>query len=287
MTRIAHISDLHILEDGHTLRSRSERLRLAYLSFGRPLDAEERRRRLARALAHVADAGADHLVITGDLTEDGTDAQLEVLADVLSEHGAHPDHVTIVPGNHDGYTDPGAWQRAIDGPLRDYARTSAASSVVVLDGAVLVAAHTMIGQRASSAAGELGGAQLQRIDHVARHFAGRRRAVVCVQHHGPVPRAIGPWQWLDGLRDHQAQRELLAKHAHLYVLHGHTHYAKDHALTSREPARVFSAAAVADSEAPVRLYEARDGELMPDYGCLSMRSITARATMGHAIVASQ
>src|SRR5689334_5809263 len=101
MTRIAHISDLHLLEDKHQLRAAGERLRLSFLSFGRRLDAEERRQRLRSALWSYRASGAEHLVVTGDLTEDGTEAQFEALAEVFLDSGIDPREVTLVPGNHD------------------------------------------------------------------------------------------------------------------------------------------------------------------------------------------
>src|SRR5687768_5469477 len=124
MARIAHLTDLHLLEDDHRDRRGAGRLRLAYLSLARPLDAAARRLRAARALTEVRRSGADHLVITGDLTEDGVDAQFQVLADILAESRIPPSQTTLVPGNHDAYTDEGAWARALAGPLRAYAETS-------------------------------------------------------------------------------------------------------------------------------------------------------------------
>lgn len=86
---------------------------MEFLSFGRPLDAEARRVRLLRALDRVREAGADHLVLTGDLTEDGADAQFEVLAEVLHDAGVRPEAVTILPENHHAYIDVDAFERRI------------------------------------------------------------------------------------------------------------------------------------------------------------------------------
>lgn len=78
--KLAHLSDLHLLEDACALRRGPAGLRLRFCSFLRPLDPEERRDRLKRALRSAVQAGAHHLLITGDLTEDGHDDQFEVLA---------------------------------------------------------------------------------------------------------------------------------------------------------------------------------------------------------------
>ena len=84
MARIAHVTDLHLLEDDHRWRTAAERVRLSFLSFGRSLDAAWRRKAAARALRRALSFRPDHIVITGDLTEDGAPQQFEVLAAVLS-----------------------------------------------------------------------------------------------------------------------------------------------------------------------------------------------------------
>lgn len=76
MHRIAHLSDVHILER-RTPRDGSYSLSTRMVSFQRPLDGEARASKLKRALASVKRALADHVVISGDLTEMGTIAQFE------------------------------------------------------------------------------------------------------------------------------------------------------------------------------------------------------------------
>src|SRR5215831_11304879 len=83
--RIAHLSDFHLLEPDVGRRGLRERVRLGYLSLFRPLDAEGRVRRALGALARACEKGFDHLVISGDLTEDGTAQQFEEVARVLFE----------------------------------------------------------------------------------------------------------------------------------------------------------------------------------------------------------
>jgi 3',5'-cyclic AMP phosphodiesterase CpdA len=94
------------------------------LSLGRPIEPRERRERVARALAEVRASGVDHLLITGDLTEDGAPEQFEVLAEVLGDSRIPPDHITLVPGNHDAYAGADNYAAALEGPLRAYARTA-------------------------------------------------------------------------------------------------------------------------------------------------------------------
>jgi len=261
-TILAHLSDLHLLEPGHVARSRSDRLRLAYLSFGRPLDAQARRERVRRAL--FAARTADHLVVTGDLTEDGTDAQLEALAQVLIEHGPAPERVTIVPGNHDAYTVGGAFERALDGPLRPYAETSRPGSYVELDGAVVVAASSAVHQPVSRSAGSVDSAQVAALGDAAADrgwLAGR--ALVVALHHPPLGHALGVANWVDGLAEAGAMRAMLDAHPHVHVLHGHAHRERDRAVASGRAPQTLGAAAVVDSDEPLRLYAAGGGCVVP------------------------
>ena len=108
-TRIAHLSDVHML-DARPSRARSgHSMGHRFLSFGRPLDAVGRRRKLAHALSAARRVGADHVVISGDLTEIGAPGEFECLAEGLHESGIAPERITLVPGNHDLYTSPDAW----------------------------------------------------------------------------------------------------------------------------------------------------------------------------------
>src|SRR6266852_7741094 len=163
MATIAHLTDLHLLEDRHWLRDRWARARLSYLSFGRELDPSLRRQRFSRALAMARVAGPDHLLITGDLTEDGVDAQFEVLDELLAESRIPAEQITLVPGNHDAYVDQAAWGRALAGPLRRYAPTSTPGTIVRLPDAVLLPISTAMHQYWTRSAGHISERDLRRI----------------------------------------------------------------------------------------------------------------------------
>jgi 3',5'-cyclic AMP phosphodiesterase CpdA len=98
MTILAHLSDLHLIERNHRQRQGLARQRLMFLSAGSPLEAEARMQRVAASLQAARRGGADHILITGDLTEDGVDSQFELLAEVLHASGIDPQRVTLVPG---------------------------------------------------------------------------------------------------------------------------------------------------------------------------------------------
>jgi Icc protein len=264
--RIAHVSDLHLLEPDVGLRSALERLRLFYLSAYRPLGAAGRISRFRRALESAQASGFDHLVITGDLTEDGKPAQFEEVARVLAESRIAPERVTLIPGNHDAYEDRGSWTRALEGPLRPWAATSgrAPGKVIDLGEAALLPVSTSVHQHWASSFGHIDDEQFDALERRSSDPGLSRKAIVVVQHHAPHPYRFGPMQWLDGLREHARLLALLARRATVQVLHGHLHYAITRVLGPAGIVRVFGAPAVVQSKAPsVRYYETSGGVIVP------------------------
>jgi 3',5'-cyclic AMP phosphodiesterase CpdA len=254
MPLIAHLTDLHLLEDRPQQRRLTERVRLGYLSLGRPLDPVGRKARAAAALAEARLARPDHLVITGDLTEDGTSGQFEVLAELLHQSGLGTDAITLVPGNHDAYSGADAWQRALRGSLAPWRRTSGADKPLELDGVKLVALSTVMPQPVWRSAGSLDRSELGRIVHAAHEASTRRKSVLVVQHHGPFPHRFSAVQCMDGLQHAERMLGVLRAFDEISVLHGHDHRASDREVIAGEGARVFSAPAVIDSDSPLRLY---------------------------------
>jgi 3',5'-cyclic AMP phosphodiesterase CpdA len=83
MRRIAHISDVHML-DPHAKRSGARyRFATKAVSLGRPIDPRARAQKFARALTAAKASGAEHVVISVDLTELGDATEFEHFADVL------------------------------------------------------------------------------------------------------------------------------------------------------------------------------------------------------------
>lgn len=264
MTKIAHLSDLHLVEQDPSRRSRAHRFRLSWLTMLCPLDIERRRRRALEAFEQAYASGADHLVITGDLTEDGMPGQFEMLASVLAESRWPASRVTLVPGNHDAYNDGAAFNQALDGPLRPYRETSAAGAVLPIAGAVLVAVSTAFHQAFTRSAGALERESLETIEAAARQARKKGVPLIVAQHHPPLGYSLQPFQWIDGFQQHRELTALLLEHDHAHVLHGHTHVAADRPVRSGAMARIFSAEAVVNSAAPLRLYRTQHGRLFPD-----------------------
>ena len=67
MTRIAHLSDLHLIEHDHAERRGIAKLRLTYLTIGRATNAIRRRARAMHALEQVGRTEPRHSLWTGDI----------------------------------------------------------------------------------------------------------------------------------------------------------------------------------------------------------------------------
>jgi 3',5'-cyclic-AMP phosphodiesterase len=259
MTRIAHLSDLHLLEPNHHKRVGIDRHRLSYLSFGRPLDAQSRRRRFEACLNRALNNRVDHVLVTGDLTEDGAPAQFEVVADVLQTLHVDPRQITLVPGNHDIYHHPGAWNWAINGPLADYATTSREGAITVLAHAIIKPIYTLFPQPFTRSAGAVKPVDILAIERIAREHIAKNRTLILAQHHPPTKYWTPILNWIDGLQDDRLMRKLLTHNPNLYVLHGHVHRSRTRRVVGRRHPQIFSAEAVATGRNLIRYYTT-DGE---------------------------
>jgi 3',5'-cyclic-AMP phosphodiesterase len=246
VTRIAHLSDLHVLATSSSWSPWNE-------------VARRRSRKVLRAIAAAKERGATHFVFTGDLTELGTPSQFDALAEVLHAAELDPDCITLLPGNHDAYTSASGWRAALDGPLRSFRRASATEpgKVVDLGDAVLLPVDVACHQPLGRAAGELTDDAAGAIEHRVRDLSKWGRPIVLAMHHPPLPHAWRAWQWVDGLRGHRRVVDLLERFDDTFVLHGHLHYAVEKGLGRDSRPRIFGATATVDDardQPRVRLY---------------------------------
>jgi 3',5'-cyclic AMP phosphodiesterase CpdA len=211
-------------------------------------------------------------VITGDLTELGTPDQFEELAAVLHDARIDPDALVLVPGNHDVYTAADAWRRALAGPLRAFARAAAeaAGKVVERGDLAFLPIDATVFQPITRSNGLVGPDVVEALARRLADPALARRSVAVVLHHPPVPHAHRARQWIDGLIGHGVLADLLARHQHVQVLHGHQHRSVDRNLGASF-ARALGAPAVVDDldDAPrLRVYEL-EASLLVDAGPLA------------------
>jgi Icc protein len=264
MTRIVHLSDAHVL-DPRPSRTRSGwSMQVRFLSIGRPLDAIERRNKLTRSLAAARGVGADHVILSGDLTEIGAPGEYETLAEILHDSGIPAERMTLVPGNHDMYSSATGWRWALGGPLAAFARASATDpgKPVDIGAAVLLPLDATFHQPVTRSAGCISREALEAVEARASDPAFAGRPIVAVQHHPPFVRKTPAWDWIDGLVGARRLMSLLERFRDLFVLHGHLHAVVNRALGCGV-ARILGATAVVDDkDSPrVRVYDVIEGRL--------------------------
>src|SRR5687768_6244703 len=205
-------------------------MRLAFLSAHRKLDAADRQARARRAFAAAKASGARHLIVTGDLTEDGASEQFEVFAELIAESGIAPEQVTLLPGNHDAYGGKSAFAKALEGPLRAFAATSVRGAPIDLEGVSVVPLCTAVDQSFVVAGGRIGEEEIGELAAVTR--ARKGRAVIAAMHHPPVTHPVRLIAALRGLRGAEAFRAMMGEHAGVHVVHGHMHHRFDHGIAA-------------------------------------------------------
>ncbi len=234
-TRIAHVSDLHVLS-----RTGAQWRRIVFnkrvtgyanlvLRRGRV-----HRRDYLLAVLSAAAAAADHLVVTGDITNLSLEHEYEEACALLDE-AARKTEVTVVPGNHDIYLPvthdhrrfPHHFARFLQSDLPELARELPAGRFpcVKLRGNVaIIALSSAVPRPPFVSAGYVGHAQLEALASVLAHPEVRRRTPIVLIHHPLVDQRLRLLQLRDGLVDAAALRRVLAPLERALVLYGHKHF---------------------------------------------------------------
>jgi 3',5'-cyclic AMP phosphodiesterase CpdA len=227
VTVIAHLSDLHLtpvpFPFGEGLKPA-----LGWINWARKPGAHDAAL-AARALEAAAATRPDHVVVTGDLIELGLPSEYAAAGAALAELG-DPDRVSWAPGNHDVYTRRaearlqlilGDWLAgtAVGEDLRGrFPRLAVVGRVAVVT--LCSGTPTWL----FSAEGELGAAQLARLDALLADLDRNTHLPIVAVHHPPHAPVLSR---LKRLRDGDALMALLARHGCPLVLHGHLHLACD------------------------------------------------------------
>ena len=234
MIRIAHVSDLHVLSGtGAQWRDIIFNKRLTGCANLILRRGRVHRREYLLAVLSAAVARADHLVVTGDITNLSLEHEYEEARALLDE-AAQRTEVTVVPGNHDIYL-PSAHRRRrfphhfdqfLQSDLPQFARDLPAGRFpcVKLRGrAAIIALSSGVPRPPFIAAGYVGHAQLEAFEAVLTHPEVQRRTPIVLIHHPPVDTRPRIAQLRDGLVDAAALRSSLARLSRGLVLFGHLH----------------------------------------------------------------
>lgn len=262
--RVAHFSDVHLLAPSEPMR-----IPMRMASTGRAIDPAGRARRLAEAFAEARARRADHLIISGDLTEYGTKAQFELFAEIALGSGFAADRVTLIPGNHDRYDDERSFAAALAGPLAPFARNAPGEpgKVVDLGEAIVFPVDVTKYQNVIDSSGIVREADGEAIARRAADSGLKKKAQILVVHHPPFRHRVAAWHRINGLHRQDRVIDLVESHESMHLVHGHLHRMMSSPVGSVPHARVFGVAAVVNEQGPrVRMFEVDGGVLWPVEG---------------------
>ena len=169
----------------------------------------------------------------------------------------------MVPGNHDRYTDPGAWAAAFDGPLAAWKQNTPLAKDPVIDlGEVrLLPIDVTRPQSVMRSAGFVTDETVAIVRKALDDPGLGSVPTVIVQHHPPF--ALPPLlHRLDGLMGCERLNELTAMRDAVQVMHGHLHRHIDRGGSETVP-RVLGAPAVVGGESRFRMYDVTSEGLRP------------------------
>lgn len=225
MTRIAHVSDLHLpFEPALSPVERLSKRQLSAWSWRRRRTVH-RSEILAQLAADLRSEKPDHIVITGDITNLALPEEFERAASWI-EALAPADRISLVPGNHDalvavaehrGLGRWAAWTRADAGWPFVHHR----------DPVALIGLNSALPTAPLLARGLLGAQQLQRLEAILHEEGNAGRIRVVLLHH---PVADGAVSWRRALSDRAALRAVIRRAGAELVLHGHARSARLDAL---------------------------------------------------------
>lgn len=221
--RLAHLSDPHLPPPKGAFGWRdllSKRLlsRIAWRRKGE----EHRPEVLAALVADLKAHAPDHIAITGDLTNFASKAEFEAARGWLAALGPARD-ITVSPGNHDALVGPkGTPPFAAWAPWLSDDGEASFPQVRVRDGVAMFNLCSATPTAPHLATGELGQAQLSRLDQLLADPAYRDLFRVALIHHPPVQGAVAKRK---SLVDQDELRTVLARRGADLVLHGHAHEA--------------------------------------------------------------
>ena len=228
---LAHLSDPHLppLLLPMVAEWNLKRL-LGVLNWQRRRKRQHRADVLARLLDDLRQQNPDHITVTGDLANLGLPAEHDTAQQWLASVGT-PDGVTVIPGNHDIYTDLGSdpgiarWQDYMaQMPIPDSAAapTPAFPFVRRIGALALIGLNSAVPTPPLYASGRLGPDQLAALARLLADLRKAGLARVVLIHHPPIP---GLREARCALEDAADLADVLRRHGAELVLHGHNHRA--------------------------------------------------------------
>jgi 3',5'-cyclic AMP phosphodiesterase CpdA len=221
---LAHLSDPHLAPlPAPSLRELIGKRATGYLHWTRTRHRIHRREVLDALVADLQAQRPDHIAVTGDLVNIALEAEFAPARSWLQGVGT-PEHVTIVPGNHDAYAR--ATQRRFAEIWRDYLRGDGALTVDPITfpfvrrrgPLALIGVSSAVPTPPFMATGWLGQAQRDALDGILSQLSAEPVFRVLLIHH-----PLRSDSRHKRLTDSDELLALLKRHGVELILHGHDH----------------------------------------------------------------
>ncbi|MEI8257334.1 MAG: metallophosphoesterase, partial [Deltaproteobacteria bacterium] len=235
--RIAHVSDPHLLDLTGVRRSRlllNKRL-TGMVNIKLHRGGVHKREVVEAMMDDIRALRVDHVVITGDITNLALEPEFELAVAVFLRMGLHADQVSVVPGNHDVYTQGAQRSQRFAGffaanitsdltPADRGDHPSGPFPFVRLRGEVaIIGLSTAVARLPLFASGHAGDKQLESLARMLEHPEVARRTPVILTHHPLVNPQGFVGTFTHGLAEAARIRKILQPLRHSIVLHGHLH----------------------------------------------------------------
>ena len=220
---LAHLSDPHLPPlPAARLRDLLGKRALGYLNWTRNRHKYQRREVLDALVSDLQAQTPDHIAVTGDLVNLALEAEFAPSRAWLESVGT-PDHVTVIPGNHDAYVRATAhrfaeaWGSYLDGDATPGGGVTF-PSLRRRGPLALISVSSAVPTPPLMATGWLGRAQLQELARMLAGLAGEDAFRVLLIHH-----PLRSDSRVKRLTDSAELLALLKQHGVELVLHGHDH----------------------------------------------------------------
>jgi len=221
---LAHLSDPHLAPlPAPRLRELIGKRVLGYLNWTRNRNKIHRRQVLDALVGDLRAQRPDHIAVTGDLVNIALEAEFAPARAWLESVGT-PEHVTVVPGNHDAYAR--ATQRRFAEIWRYYLRGDGALTVDPITfpfvrrrgPLALIGVSSAVPTPPFMATGWLGQAQRDALDGILSQLSAEPVFRVLLIHH-----PLRSDSRHKRLTDSDELLALLKRHGVELILHGHDH----------------------------------------------------------------
>jgi len=221
--RLAHLSDLHIgpLPAPSIHELLGKRL-TGYWNWKRSRHRVHNMDMLQRIIEDVRHQAPDHIALTGDLVNIGLPSEFP-LALRFAEQLGPPDHVSIIPGNHDAYV-----RASLPAMLASFAPYMRGDDLLkaefpymrIRGRVALIGLCSAIPTGLFLASGRIGETQAVKLRQMLQATSAAGFVRVVMIHHSPLKDAA---HFGRGLRDATSFTRLLSESGAELVIHGHNH----------------------------------------------------------------